>query len=155
MDRIRQTQVAGGAVPSPFDSWLILRGVRTLPWRMRAHCASALAVARALAANPKVVRVHYPGLESDPGHGIAKRQMSRFGGMVSFVVHGDRSGAFEVANRLRIFTRATSLGGPESLVEHRASIEGAATLAPEGLLRLSIGLEHPDDLIADLEQAIG
>jgi cystathionine gamma-synthase len=152
--RVRQVQIHLGAVPSPFDSWLVLRGIRTLPWRMRAHCDSALAVASALALNPKIVRVHYPGLPSDPGHAAAARQMSRFGGMVSIVVPGEREGAFAVANRLRLFTRATSLGGPEILVEHRASVEGPQTRAPEGLLRLSIGLEHPDDLIADLEQAL-
>jgi cystathionine gamma-synthase len=153
-EALRSLQQHGGAVPSPFDSWLALRGLRTLPWRMRAHCDNAAAVAAFLRERRGVERVHYPGLPDDPGHEIAARQMSGFGGMVSVVVEGGRERAFGVAARLRIFTRATSLGGPESLVEHRASIEGPLTRAPEGLLRLSIGLEHRDDLIADLDQAL-
>ena len=153
-DRLRSMQVSGGAVPSPFDSWLVLRGIRTLPWRMRAHCSNAAAVAAFLSAHPRVERVHYPGLPGDAGYAVASRQMSAAGGMLSFVVPGGRAGAFEVAARLQLFTRATSLGGPESLVEHRASVEGAGSRAPEGLLRLSIGLEHPDDLVADLRQAL-
>jgi cystathionine gamma-synthase len=153
-ERLRQVQVGGGAVPSPFDSWLVLRGVRTLPWRMRAHCANARAVASFLAAHGAVERVHYPGLPEDPGHAVAARQMSDFGGMLSFVVPGGRERAFAVAARLKLFTQATSLGGPESLVEHRASVEGPHTRAAEGLLRLSVGLEHPDDLVADLDQAL-
>jgi len=154
-ERLRSAQTAGGAVPSPFDSWLVLRGIRTLPWRMRAHCSNALAVAGFLAEHPRVERVHYPGLPTDPGHETASAQMTAAGGMVSVVVAGGRPQAFDVAARLRLFVRATSLGGTESLVEHRASVEGAKTRAPEGLLRLSIGLEHPDDLIADLRQALG
>jgi cystathionine gamma-synthase len=154
-DRLRSVQVNGGAVPSPFDSWLVLRGIRTLPWRMRAHCSNAAAVAAFLSRHPRVQRVHYPGLPGDPGYPVASRQMSAAGGVLSFVVPGGRARAFEVAARLRLLTRATSLGGPESLVEHRASVEGPGTRAPEGLLRLSIGLEHPDDLIADLGQALG
>jgi cystathionine gamma-synthase len=154
-ERLRSMQVNGGAVPSPFDSWLVLRGIRTLPWRMRAHCSNAGAVAAFLSEHPRVERVHYPGLPRDPGYGVASRQMSAAGGMLSFVVPGGRARAFEVAARLQLFTRATSLGGPESLLEHRASVEGAGSRAPEGLLRLSIGLEHPDDLIADLRQALG
>ncbi len=153
-DRIRSLQADGGAVPSPFDSWLVLRGVRTLPCRMRAHCANAAAVAAFLAGHRRVERVHYPGLPSDPGHEVASRQMDAAGGMLSFVVGGGREEALGLAARLRLFTRATSLGGPESLVEHRASVEGPTTRAPEGLLRLSIGLEHADDLVADLAQAL-
>jgi cystathionine gamma-synthase len=122
---------------------------------MRAHCAGAQAVAEFLSAHPRVERVHYPGLPRDPGHAVARSQMAAAGGMLSAVVAGGRERAFAVAAGLRLFTRATSLGGPESLVEHRASIEGAKTRAPEGLLRLSIGLEHPDDLVADLAQALG
>lgn len=154
-ERLRLVQVTCGAVPSPFDSWLVLRGIRTLPWRMRAHCDNAAAVAKFLSAHPRVERVHYPGLSTDPGHAVASKQMTAAGGMLSFVVRGARPEAFDVAARLKLFTRATSLGGPHSLVEHRASIEGPHTSAPEGLLRLSIGLEHPDDLIADLAQALG
>lgn len=152
--RIRKLQKTGGAVPSPFDSWLVLRGIRTLPWRMRAHNENAMAVARFLSSHPGVERVHYPGLPGDPGHAVAARQMRGFGGMLSFVVPGGRQAAFSVAARLRLFTRATSLGGPESLVEHRASVEGPATRAPEGLLRLSVGLENAEDLVEDLNDAL-
>jgi cystathionine gamma-synthase len=153
-DRLRSLQSSTGAVPAPFDCWLTLRGLRTLPWRMRAHCANAAAVADFLARHPRVARVHYPGLETDPGHAVAREQMSAPGGMLSFVVKGGRAEALAVASRVRVFTRATSLGGPESLVEHRASIEGPHTRAPEGLLRLSVGLEHADDLVADLRHAL-
>ena len=153
-DRLRSLQVDGGAVPSPFDCWLVLRGIRTLPWRMRGHCANAAAVATFLEGHPRVRRVHYPGLPRDPGHEVASRQMDAPGGMLSFVVEGGRSDALAVAGRLRLFTRATSLGGPKSLVEHRASVEGPGTRAPEGLLRLSVGLEHPEDLVADLARAL-
>jgi cystathionine gamma-synthase len=154
-ERLHALQSHGGAVPSPFDCWLVLRGIRTLPYRMRGHCANAAALAAYLEKNPRVERVHYPGLRSDPGYAVASRQMDAPGGMLSFVVPGGRSEALALAARLRLFTRATSLGGPESLIEHRASVEGAATRAPEGLLRVSVGLEHPDDLIADLAQALG
>ena len=152
--RVRDIQYSAGAVPSPFDCWLILRGMKTLPWRMRAHCENAAKVAEFLAQAPKVERVHYPGLVSHPGHDIAKKQMSMFGGMLSFETKGGKEAAMQVAAKTKIFTRATSLGGVESLIEHRASIEGAGTKSPEGLLRCSIGLEHPDDLIEDLEQAL-
>lgn len=153
--RIRGVQYEGGAVPSPFDCWLILRGMRTLPWRMRAHAQNAAKIAESLAQHSKVERVHYPGLTSHPGHEIAKAQMSMFGGMLSFEVKGGRDAAMKVSTRTKIFVRATSLGGVESLIEHRASIEGPGTKSPEGLLRLSIGLENSDDLIEDLNQALG
>ena len=153
-ERLRALQVNGGAVPAPFDCWLVLRGIRTLPYRMRGHCANATAVASFLAQHRGVERVHYPGLRDDPGYEIAARQMDGPGGMLSFVVPGGRARALEVAARLRVFTRATSLGGPESLIEHRASVEGPATRAPEGLLRVSVGLEHPDDLLEDLAHAL-
>src|SRR5213080_1669443 len=153
--RIRNIQYEGGAVPSPFDCWLILRGMRTLPWRMRAHSENAMKVADFLSRHPKVARVHYPGLQSHPGHEIAAKQMSMFGGMLSLEVKDGRDVAISVAAKTKIFTRATSLGGVESLIEHRASIEGAGTTSPEGLLRLSIGLENADDLIEDLDQALG
>jgi cystathionine gamma-synthase len=152
--RIRLLQVNGGGVPSPFDCWLVLRGIRTLSARLRVHCDNAEAVASYLAGHKGVETVHYPGLASHPAHAVARAQMRRFGGMLSFVVPGGRPAAFALTARLKLFTRATSLGGPESLIEHRASIEGPTTRAPEGLLRCSIGLEHPDDLIADLEQAL-
>jgi cystathionine gamma-synthase len=153
--RIRNIQYEGGAVPSPFDCWLILRGMRTLPWRMRAHSENAMKVAEFLARHPKVAGVHYPGLQSHPGHKIAAGQMSAFGGMLSFEVKNGYDAAMSVAAKTKIFTRATSLGGVESLIEHRASIEGPGTTSPEGLLRASIGLENADDLIEDLDQALG
>ncbi len=151
---VRRVQYAGGAVPSPFDCWLILRGMRTLPWRMRAHSENALKVASFLMQHRKVEHVHYPGLPTHSGHEIAKRQMSMYGGMLSFEVKGGRKPAMNVAAKTKIFIRATSLGGVESLIEHRASIEGPGTTSPEGLLRLSIGLENADDLIEDLDQAL-
>src|SRR2546423_1955197 len=153
--RIRNIQYEGGAVPSPFDCWLILRGMRTLPWRMRAHSENAAKVAEFLAGHRNVEHVHYPCLRSHPGHKIAQTQMSMFGGMLSFEVKGGRDLAMKMTTSTTIFTRATSLGGVESLIEHRASIEGPGTTSPEGLIRLSIGLEHPDDLIEDLNQALG
>src|SRR5216110_215027 len=153
--RIRSIQYEGGAVPSPFDCWLILRGMRTLPWRMRAHAENAMKIADFLARHPKVARVHYPGLPLHPGHKIAAKQMSAFGGMLSFEVKDGYDAAMSVAADTKIFIRATSLGGVESLIEHRASIEGPGTTSPQGLLRLSIGLENADDLIKDLDQALG
>jgi cystathionine gamma-synthase len=152
--RIRTIQYSGGAVPSPFDCWLILRGMRTLPWRMRAHSENAAKVAGFLAQHRQVERVHYPGLRSFPGYEIAAKQMSMFGGMLSFEVKGGRDAAMATTAKTKIFIRATSLGGVESLIEHRASIEGPGTTSPEGLLRLSIGLENSDDLIEDLDQAL-
>lgn len=152
---VHTIQYSGGAVPSPFDCWLILRGMRTLPWRMRAHSENASRVAEFLAQHQRVERVHYPGLQSHSGHEIATRQMSMFGGMLSFEVTGGRDAAMNVAAKTNIFIRATSLGGVESLIEHRASIEGAGTTSPENLLRLSVGLENADDLIEDLDQALG
>jgi len=152
--RLRSIQYEGGAVPSPFDCWLILRGMRTLPWRMRAHSENAMKVADFLSEHPKVARVYYPGLKSHPGHETAAKQMSMFGGMLSLEVKDGRDAAMSVAAKTKIFTRATSLGGVESLIEHRASIEGAGTTSPEALLRLSIGLENADDLIEDLDQAL-
>jgi cystathionine gamma-synthase len=154
MERLTLLQKLGGAVPSPFDCWLLMRGIRTLPWRMRAHCANAAAVATFLAAHDRVEAVHYPGLESHAGHAIAKRQMSDFGGMLSVQIRGGQEAALELTRRLRFFTRATSLGGTESLIEHRASVEGPGTMAPDNLLRVSVGLEHPDDLVEDLSDAL-
>jgi cystathionine gamma-synthase len=148
-------QVLGGAVPSPFDCWLIRRSIATLPVRLRAQSETAAQVARFLAAHARVERTFYPGLPTHPTHELAQRQMRLFGAIVSFCVPGAAPEALAVAARLALFTRATSLGGIESLVEHRASIEGPTTRTPQNLLRLSIGLEHPDDLIADLEQALG
>jgi cystathionine gamma-synthase len=154
-ERARKSLLFGGASPSPFDCWLALRGISTLPWRMRGHSENALAVAEFLQRHEAVERVHYPGLPAHPRHDIARRQMSGWGGMLSFQVRGGREAAMEAAARVRLFTRATSLGGPHSLIEHRASIEGRGTKTPQNLLRASIGLEHADDLIADLRQALG
>ncbi len=153
--RVRATQKEAGAVPSPFDCWLLLRGIRTLPWRVRAHSANALAVAEFLAQHPKIETVHYPGLPSHPARAIIERQMLLPGGMLSIQVKGGKDAAVAMTNKLKVFTRATSLGGVESLIEHRHSIEGPLTRAPENLLRVSVGLEHPHDLKADLEQALG
>lgn len=152
--RVRTIQVAGGAVAAPFDCWLLRRGIRSLSYRMHGHSEHAMAVARFLEQHPAVTRVHYPGLASHPGHAIAARQMNGFGGMLAFEVRGGRAEAMGLTARLELITRATSLGGPESLIEHRASVEGAHTRAPEGLLRMSVGLEHPDDLVADLARAL-
>lgn len=153
-NRVREIQSTGGAVPSPFDCWLVHRGMQTLPWRMRAHSENALRIATWLSEHPRVETVHYPGLASHAGHEIAARQMSAFSGMLSFEVQGGRESALGVAAKTAIFIRATSLGGVESLIEHRASIKGEDPRTPQGLLRLSIGLEHPDDLIEDLAQAL-
>jgi cystathionine gamma-synthase len=153
-ERVRNAQRYGGAAPSAFDCWLALRGVSSLPWRMRGHVDNAQAVASFLNAHPAVERVHYPGLPSHPGHSLAARQMKGGGGMVSFQVRGCRAEAMRVAAGVQVFTRATSLGGPHSYIEHRASIEGPGTLTPQNLLRLSAGLENSADLIADLEQSL-
>ncbi|HEX8678836.1 MAG TPA: PLP-dependent transferase, partial [Chthoniobacterales bacterium] len=154
-ERVRLNQGLAGGVPSPFDCWLTLRGLRTLPWRLRAHCENAHTVAMFLANRERIERVNYPALASHVGREIAARQMSAFGGMMSFEVRGGREAAIAVAAKTRLFTRATSLGGVESLIEHRASVTGENPLTPQGLLRVSIGLEHPDDLIEDLAQALG
>ena len=156
---IRAIQRDVGAVPSPFDCWLVLRGIRTLPYRMRAHSENAARVATFLDDHPEVLEVFYPGLPGHGGHEIARRQMSMFGGMLSVRIRGGREAAFRVAARTSLFTRATSLGSYESLIEHRASIEGhgssSPSATPEDLLRVSVGLENADDLIADLDRALG
>lgn len=154
LSRVRSIQTVGGAVPSAFDCWLVMRGIRSLACRMRTHCDNAERIAEFLASHNSVERVHYPGLQSDPGHAVAARQMSRFGGVVSVQVRGGAEAAIGVANRVRLFIQATSLGGTESLIEHRASVEGPTSTTPPGLLRLSIGLEDCDDLIDDLSQAL-
>ena len=143
-----------GAVMAPFNAWLTLRGCRSLPARMALHCSNARRVAEYLAAQPQVEQVNYPGLATHPGHALAAKQMRDFGGMLSVQLRGGRDAALAMAGRLQLFTNATSLGGCESLVEHRASTEGPHTTTPQNLLRLSVGLEHVDDLLADLEQAL-
>jgi cystathionine gamma-synthase len=153
-DKLFHARIVLGAVCSPFNSWLVLRGLRTLPCRMEKHAANALAVAKALERCESVERVFYPGLPSHPGHVIASSQMSNFGGMLSILVKGGREQAVAAAARVKLFRNATSLGGVESLIEHRASAEQPDSKSPENLLRLSIGLENADDLIADLLQAL-
>ena len=153
--RLRKVRNAGGAVLGPFEAWLLMRGMRTLHIRVKAASENAIKIAKALQGNPNIEAVLYPGLPTDPSFEVSSRQMSGgFGGMMSILVKGDDKAALAAAARLQLFKRATSLGGVESLVEHRASIEGAGTPCPQNLLRLSIGIESADDLIADLEQAV-
>ncbi len=154
LERVERARLLIGGVASPFNSWLVLRGIRSLSARMRVHSENAMAIARFLATHPRVEAVYYPGLESHPRHDVARRQMSAFGGMLSFLVRGGRTEALGVTAKTKLFTRATSLGGVESLIEHRASSEGPTSTTAQNLLRLSIGLEHSDDLIADLRQAL-
>ena len=154
LERVRAVQASCGGIPSPFDCWLVLRGIQTLPWRVRAHAENALKLARFLADHRRVEAVHYPGLPSHPAHALAARQMRCFSGMLSFQVRGSAADALGVAAKVRIFTRATSFGCTDSLIEHRASVEGPHTRTPDNLLRVSVGLEHADDLIADLEEAL-
>lgn len=145
-----------GGVLGPFEAWLLLRGMRTLSIRFERASSSALRIARHLEGHPRLESVLYPGLESHPGHEIAKRQMRNgYGGMLSIRIDGGADAAQAVAKRLKLFVRATSLGGVESLVEHRAAVEGPHSRVPKNLLRLSIGIEDVDDLIADLDQALG
>ena len=152
--RINAIQMTGGAVPSPFECWLAMRGIRTLPLRVHAQTANALALAEFLSTHPNVEAVHYPGLRSHPGHAVACRQMRGFGGMLSVQTGRDRTESIAIAGRLALFTQATSLGGTESLIEHRASVEGPGTRAPENLLRVSVGLEHIEDLKEDFDNAL-
>ena len=151
---MRTAQLFGGAVPSPFDCWLVMRSLPTLPYRMQAHCANAQKVAEFLQQHDKVSVVHYPGLSGNAFHAVASKQMSGFGGMLSFEVKGGKDAAMALAANVEIFTRATSLGGVESLIEHRASIEGPESKTPQGLLRVSVGLENAGDLIDDLSSAL-
>jgi cystathionine gamma-synthase len=156
LERLRDYQGTTGGVPSPFDCWLVLRSLATLPLRVRTQAANAEAVACFLHDDPRVERVHYPGLADHPGHALAARQMhDGYGAVVSLQVPGGEKEAMAVAARARLFTRATSLGGVESLIEHRASMEGPGSPTPVNLLRLAVGLEHVSDLIADLDQALG
>ena len=157
-EHLRFLQKSIGAVPGPFDAWLVLRGVKTLAVRMRQHCENAQAVVEFLRAHPHVEQVLYPGLPDHPGHEIAARQMRDFGGMVSFLV-ADEETAVALVARTKVWTLAESLGGVESLIEHPARMTHASTAegpfaAPRNLIRLSVGIESPDDLIADLERAL-
>jgi cystathionine gamma-synthase len=159
-ERIRFTQNSVGSVPGPFDAWLTLRGVKTLAVRMERHCDNAERVAELLEAHPAVSQVLYPGLPSHPGHGIAAKQMRRFGGMISFLVAGGRDAALKVCAATELFTLAESLGGVESLIEHpgamtHASVAGSALEVPDNLVRLSVGIEDVEDLLEDLRTALG
>ncbi|WHZ19427.1 MAG: Cystathionine gamma-lyase [Rhodanobacteraceae bacterium] len=154
-ERVAARRLLTGAILSPFSAWLTLRGCRSLPARMALHCANARKVATFLAAHPAIERVHYPGLPDHPNHAVAARQMSDFGAMLSIELRGGYDAALTLARSTKLFINATSLGGCESLIEHRASSEGAHTHSPPGLVRISVGLEDADDLIADLDQALG
>ncbi|MGZ3943836.1 MAG: PLP-dependent transferase, partial [Mucilaginibacter sp.] len=152
--KIRQVQEMGGAIPSPMDCYYLVRSLKTLPYRVKGHVHNAQLLAEYLEKHHSIESVMYPGLASHPQHEVAKNQMSAFGGMMSFCVKGGADEAKSVINKLKIFTVATSLGGVETLIEHRASVEGPDTKTPHNLLRVSVGLEHIDDLIADIEQAL-
>src|SRR5690348_7952072 len=155
-ERIRSWRRNAGAVPGPFEAWLLQRGMRTLFLRVRRASDSALAIAQHLEGHPAMTAVLYPGLASHPGHAVAARQMSGgFGGMLSIRVAGGPERAMAVLASVRVFKRATSLGGVESLIEHRRSTEGPSSPVPGDLLRLSIGIEDPRDLVADLDAALG
>ncbi len=154
-ERMKYLRFENGGMLGAFESWLLLRGLRTLPLRVERSSESALRIAQHFTSHPKLVGVLYPGLASHPGHHVAARQMTGgFGGMMSVRVKGGADAALRTAKAMKLFVRATSLGGVESLVEHRASVEGADSPVPDDLLRLSIGIEDADDLIADLSQAL-
>lgn len=153
-EKIRLIQRIQGAVPSPRDCWLLSRSIRSFPYRMRAHNENARKVADFLSKHPKVQVIYYPGLESHPRHEIAKAQMDDFGGMISFLIEGGSKDAIEIVSRSKMIKAATSLGGIESIWEHRKSSEGDESPTPDNLIRLSVGLEHPEDIIEDLEQAL-
>jgi cystathionine gamma-synthase len=153
-EKVRNIQQVGGAVPSPFDCFLLVRSIKTLAYRMRGHCTNGMALALHLEKHPAIEAVYYPGLTTHPQHHIAKKQMTGFGGMLSVLVKGGADEARKVVNKVKLFAQATSLGGVESLIEHRASVEGPDTKTPQNLIRISVGLEHIDDLIADLNQAL-
>ena len=148
-------QILLGAVPSPFDCWLLNRSLATYPLRLATQCKNAVAVASFLEQHPNIEKVYYPGLSTHPNHDIAKQQMiNGFGSIISILVKGGMQEAINVAGKLNIFKHATSLGGVESLVEHRRTAEGKNPLSPENLLRISIGIENMEDLIEDLKNAL-
>tara|TARA_R110000868_G_scaffold259361_11_gene517473 strand:- start:10451 stop:11587 length:1137 start_codon:yes stop_codon:yes gene_type:complete len=153
-DHIQTIQKSQGAVPSPRDCWLLTRSIRSFPYRMRAHNENAMKVAKFLEKHPKVVKVNYPGLKNHSGYEIAAEQMNGFGGMISFLVDGDYNQTLKVVANSKMIRRATSLGGIESLWEHRRSSESDISSTPENLIRFSVGLEHIEDLIEDINQAL-
>ena len=152
-ERIKNVQVSGGAVPSPFDCYYLARSMKTLVYRMRGHANNAGIIADYLSKHQQVEEVYYPGLEKHEGHEIASTQMNGFGGMLSFLLKGSADQADNFIGGLRYFTNATSLGGVESLIERRAVVEGPQSETPPNLIRVSVGLEHPDDLLEDLDRA--
>ena len=152
--RVRLLQGLSGAVPSPFDCWLVSRGIKTLGVRVRAQSRTAQAIAEFLDGHPAVEKVHYPGLPNHPDRALILQQMNEPGAMLSVQVNGGAEEAIRFIGKLNLFTRATSLGGVESLIEHRASSEGPNSTTPQNLLRISVGLEHAEDLIGDLAQAL-
>lgn len=152
--KLRDIQKLTGGVPSPFDCWLITRGIKTLPLRVKAQTENAYKLALFLENHPEIEAVHYPGLPSHPQHAIAQKQMLGFGAMLSVQVKGNAQKAMEITGKLKLFTTATSLGGVESLVEHRKSVEGIHSSTPENLLRVSVGLENIDDMIEDWNNAL-
>lgn len=154
MESVRNLQITMGAVPSPEDCWMTSRSIRTLPYRMRGHNENAELLARFLQNHAKVEKVFYPGLATHVGHEIAKKQMNGFGGMISFLVKGGKEEALKITSKAKLITQATSLGGVESTWERRRSSEGPDSTTPENLIRISVGLEHPDDLLEDLERAL-
>jgi cystathionine gamma-lyase len=161
-EHLKFIQKAVGAVPSPFDCWLVLNGVRTLAVRMERHSSNAMAVARFLEAHPKVKRISYPGLESHPQHAVAQRQMRSFGGMISFELKGGIPAGKSLMNRVRLCSLAESLGAVETMVTHPVTMTHAAVPKKErlargltdGLVRISVGIEHADDIIDDLKRAL-
>ncbi len=154
-ERIKTMRTQFGAVIGPFEAWLLLRGLRTLDIRVRTQAATAMLIATRIARHARITQVLYPGLDQHPGHAVAARQMTGgFGAMLSIRVGGGERAAIAAAAQVRLWKRATSLGGVESLIEHRASVEGAHSPCPPDLLRLSVGLEDPDDLLGDLDQAL-
>ena len=155
-EKIKTIQKLTGGVPSPFDCWMVSRGIKTLPLRVKAQTKNAMKLAEYLNKHPKIEVVHYPGLTSHPQHGVAKKQMmGGFGGMLSVQIIGDAKNAMALTGRLKLFTTATSLGGVESLIEHRKSVENADSPSPENLLRVSVGIENIEDLIEDWKVALG
>jgi len=154
-EKIRNIQIICGAVPAPFDCWLVTRGIQTLPLRMRAQTENAQKLAEFLNGHPEIEDVYYPGLESHPGHEIAKSQMKNgYGAMISVLIKKGEQAAKEIVHGLELFTPASSLGGVESLVEHRRSVEGDRSTAPPNLVRISVGIEDSEDLINDWKQAL-
>ncbi|MCU0341451.1 MAG: PLP-dependent aspartate aminotransferase family protein [Spirosomaceae bacterium] len=153
-EKARRVQALGGAVAAPFDCWLILRGLKTLALRVRQQSENAAKVAEFLSQHARIAAVHYPFLKNHEGYEIAQQQMKMGGGMLSIQLKGGEKEALKLKSKVKLFIRATSLGGVESLIEHRATAEGVHSVSPKNLLRLSIGLEHPDDLIEDLAQAL-